>query len=224
MSVPCKVFGRMLIDRIRDGVDIKMREEQAGFRRGMSTVEQIFILRNIIEQDVEWQSTLYITFVDFEKEFDTEHRENLWKIMASYGILNKIIKMVQIFYEDSECGVLDEGDQSERFKVKTGVKQGDVVSGFIFLMVVDWIMERTTEGNKTGISWKFTTKLEDLDFVDDIALLSSNLHHMQTKVTNLAKFSANWLVVLRFNATLTAKVISWRSVTHMCFLVFSHQY
>ena len=33
-----------------------------------------------------------------------------------------------------------------------------------------------------------------------------------------------WLVELGFNATLTAKVISWRSVTHMCFLVFSHQY
>ena len=32
------------------------------------------------------------------------------------------------------------------------------------------------------------------------------------------------LVVLGFNATLTAKVISWRSLTHMCFLAFSHQY
>ena len=32
------------------------------------------------------------------------------------------------------------------------------------------------------------------------------------------------LVVLGFNATLTTKVISWRSVTHMCFLPFSHQY
>ena len=74
MSFLCKVFGRVLIDRIRDGVDIKLREEQAGFRRGKSTVEQIFILRNIIEQVVEWQSTLYITFVDFEKAFDSVHR------------------------------------------------------------------------------------------------------------------------------------------------------
>ena len=35
---------------------------------------------------------------------------------------------------------------------------------------------------------------------------------------------ASLLVVLGFNATLTSKVISWRSVTHMCFLAFSHQY
>ena len=79
-SVPSKVFGRIIIDRIRDGVDTKLRKEQAGFRRGRSTVEQIFILRNIIEQVAEWQSTLYITFVDFEKAFDSVHRESLWKI------------------------------------------------------------------------------------------------------------------------------------------------
>ena len=34
----------------------------------------------------------------------------------------------------------------------------------------------------------------------------------------------NWLVVLGFNATLTAKIISWRLMTHMCFPAFSHQY
>ena len=33
-----------------------------------------------------------------------------------------------------------------------------------------------------------------------------------------------WLVVFGFNTTLTAKVISWRSMTHMCFLAFSHKY
>ena len=59
-SVPSKVFGRVLIDRIGQGVDSKLRDEQAGFRRGRSTVEQIFVLRNIVEQVVEWQSTLYI--------------------------------------------------------------------------------------------------------------------------------------------------------------------
>ena len=43
--------------------------------------------------------------------------------MASCGIPRKIIHMVQMLYEDSECAVLDEGEESEWFKVKTGVKQ-----------------------------------------------------------------------------------------------------
>ena len=37
-------------------------------------------------------------------------------------------------------------------------------------------------------------------------------------------FVKGWLVVLGFKAILTARVISWRSVTHMCSLAFSHQY
>ena len=43
-SVPCKVFGKVLIDIIRDGVNSKLRDEHAGFRSGRGTVEQIFIL------------------------------------------------------------------------------------------------------------------------------------------------------------------------------------
>ena len=86
--------------------------------------------------------------------------------------------------------VLDEDEESEWFKVKTGVTQGDVMSGFIFLKVVDWIMRNTTAGNKTGIRWNFTSKLEDLDFADDIALMSSCYTHMQTKTRQLNQFAA----------------------------------
>ena len=89
-----------------------------------------------------------------------------------------------MLYKDSECAVLDEGEESEWFKVKTGVKQGDVMSGFIFLMVVDWLMR-----NKTGIRWNFTSKLEDLDFADDIALMSSCYIHMQTKTRHMNQFA-----------------------------------
>ena len=69
--------------------------------------------------------------------------------------------MVHILYGDSECGVglLDEGEESEWFKVKTVVKQGDVMSGFIFLDVIEWITKNVTERNNTGIRWKFMKKL-----------------------------------------------------------------
>ncbi len=61
--MPSKIFRRVLIDRIRDGIDSKLRDEQPGFRRGRNTTEKIFILRNIIEQVVEWQATLYVTLI-----------------------------------------------------------------------------------------------------------------------------------------------------------------
>ena len=63
-------------------------------------------------------------FLDFENaSFYPEHREILWTIMTSCGIPQKIVKMVHILYEDSECTVLDEGKESGWFKVKAGVNE-----------------------------------------------------------------------------------------------------
>ena len=78
MSVVSKVMGRIVIDRIRTGVESKLRKKQAGFRPGRGTTEQIFIFRNIIEQSIEWQSSLCVNFIDFEKAFDSVHRDSLW--------------------------------------------------------------------------------------------------------------------------------------------------
>ena len=106
-------MGRIIIDRIQRGVDEALRKEQAGFRRNRSTVEQIFVLRNIMEQVKKWRATLYTHFIDFEKAFDSIHRESLWKIMKSYGIPEKLVKMVKIMYEDFECTVMDDGGTDE---------------------------------------------------------------------------------------------------------------
>jgi len=53
MAVAAKVLGRIIITRIRAGIDNKLRQEQAGFRKGRGTTEQRFILRNIVEQCIE---------------------------------------------------------------------------------------------------------------------------------------------------------------------------
>ena len=50
LPVISKIFCRMLLERIKKGVDKNLRNEQAGFRPKRSTTKQIFILRNILEQ------------------------------------------------------------------------------------------------------------------------------------------------------------------------------
>ena len=69
MPTAAKVMGKVIIKRISRGIDKKLRKEQAGFRSGRSTIEQIFLklLRNIIEQSVERNTSLYICFIDYEK-------------------------------------------------------------------------------------------------------------------------------------------------------------
>ena len=184
-SVAAKILGRILINRIKDGTDRKLRKEQTGFRKGKGTSEQIFILRNILEQSVEWNTNLYLCFVDFEKAFDSVHRETLWKLMAHYGIPKKLINLVKKWYDKSRCAVIDGSGTSDWFSVISGVKQGCTMSGFLFLLVIDYVMRTTTEGASNGIRWKFTEKLEDLDYADDLALLSSSASQCQRKINKL---------------------------------------
>ena len=61
-------------------------------------------------------------FIDFEKAFDPIHRERQWTIMRKYGIPDKIIRRVKLFYEDFQCAVEDQGEVGEWFNIKTGVK------------------------------------------------------------------------------------------------------
>ena len=208
MVVAAKVLGRIIITRIRDGIDDKLRQEQAGFRKGRGTTEQIFILRNIIEQCIEWNTNLYVCFVDFEKAFDSVDRSVLWRIMRSYSIPEKIGKMVKVMYSGSECAVIDGSGVYDWFEIKTGVKQGCCMSGFLFLLVVDWVMRKTTKHGNTGIRWKFNNFLEDLDFADDLALISSSGRHIQTKVSNLGRYAK--MTGLRINTAKTM-MMSWNN-------------
>ena len=185
LSITSKVFTRTILMRIEKAVESQLREEQAGFRKGRSCTEQIFVLRNIIKQCIEWQSTIYLNFIDFQKAFDSIHRETMWKILRLYGIPEKIIRIIQALYNDFTCSVLHNGNLTPWFAVQSGVKQGYMLSPLLFLTVLDWIMKETIKDNRTGIRWTLTTQLEDLDFADDICLTSSTRTHLRSKTLKL---------------------------------------
>ena len=72
------------------------------------------------------------------------------------------------------CRVMRRSQLSDCFNFRNGVRHGYVLSPFMFLLVIDWIMRTTIDEKKNGIQWTPGTQLEDLDFADDLALLSHN--------------------------------------------------
>ena len=181
LSVPGKIFCRVLLQRMRQTLERILREEQAGFRSGRGCIDQIFVLRTIVEQSLEWNSSLYVNYIDFEKAFDSIHHPSLWKILEAYGFPSKVINILKDMYADNQCCVRHEGQQSEWFHVKTGVRQGCVISPVLFLVVIDWVMRQATKDRPRGLVWGLTARLEDCDFADDIALLSHTQKDIQEK-------------------------------------------
>ena len=60
LSVPSKTLAKTIVQPIAETVDQHLRREHAGFWKGKGCTDQIFILRNIIEQCTECQRQLYI--------------------------------------------------------------------------------------------------------------------------------------------------------------------
>ena len=189
-STPVKVLNRALLERMKEAVDPKPRDQQAGFQQNRSCADQIPSLRTIVEQSLGWNSPLYINFIDYEKAFDTEDRETMWKLRRHYGVPENIISLIRCTFQDTSCRIAHASQLSESFTVKTGVRQGCLLSPFLFLLVIDGIMKTTTTGRNNGIQWTLWIQLDDLDFADDLALLSHNHSQMQDKTTLLETTSA----------------------------------
>ena len=208
LPIASKVLGNILISRMQGGVDHRLRKEKAELGPGRATVEQIFILRNILEQFNEWNATMYLHFVDIEKAFNSVHRESLWRIMRGYGIPDKLIRLAKALYDRFTCALIDEG---EIFPEVTGVKQGSCMSGFLFLLVIDWVTRKTVDRQRTGIRWDFTRLLEDIDYPDDLLLLSSRVDHMQEKTAGLEENAGRVGLKLNPQKCKWMKVDSWNS-------------
>jgi len=50
LSLPQKLMAKVLLERMKDAIEASLKQEQAGFRKGRSCCEQIFVLRQVIEK------------------------------------------------------------------------------------------------------------------------------------------------------------------------------
>ena len=138
LSIPSNVFCGILLGRIETAIDKKLRQEQARFRKRRGCTDQIFALRTIIEQSLEWNWPLYINFIDFKKADINIHHDTLWKILRSYRVPPKMVSvsLIETFYNHFECSVIL-GTASSEFPMKYGVTRGCVLSPILFLVVID---------------------------------------------------------------------------------------
>ena len=117
ISHPSKVMLKIILNRLQPYADQIIAEEQAGFRQGRGTTEQIFNLRVLCEKYAQHQQNLYHVFVDFKKAFDRVWHAALWVTMRHYNINTNLTRSISSLYDKASSAVFLKNNIGEWFSV-----------------------------------------------------------------------------------------------------------
>ena len=198
-SIVAKTINRLILNRIKAALDHKLRTNQNGFRSGRSTIAQILALRRIIEGVKERNLKAVLLFIDFKKAFDSVHRGMMMKILRAYGIPDELVNAISKLYEGTRARVLSPDGETDYFEILAGVLQGDTLAPYLFVIVIDFIMRKTIGDDSERLGFHLTKRksrrvgpvvITDLDFADDIALITHEIDQAQELLTRLEQEAA----------------------------------
>ena len=132
ISHSSKVMLKILLNRLKPQAEEIIAEEQAGFRAGRSTSEQIFNLRILCEKYLQHQQSLYHVFIYFKKAFDKVWHAALWATMRKYNIGSKLIRTIEHLYDNATSAVIFNSSIGDWFRTTVGVRQGCLLSPTLF--------------------------------------------------------------------------------------------
>ena len=189
LSVVGKVYGRVLINRIRDKTENVIAELQSGFRRGKGCTDQIFIVRQICEKYLGKGKDVYFVFLNLEKAYDRVDRDAMWNVLRLYGIGNRLLRGVKSLYVGSKACIRVGNEVSEWFPVRVGLRQGCVMSPWLFDLYIDGVA-REVKARMLGRGLKLVDgndnewELNQLLFADDTVVVADferKLCHLVTE-------------------------------------------
>nr|CDJ89596.1 RNA-directed DNA polymerase (reverse transcriptase) domain containing protein [Haemonchus contortus]CDJ89617.1 RNA-directed DNA polymerase (reverse transcriptase) domain containing protein [Haemonchus contortus] len=201
LSVIYKLFTRVNPNRIGRILDEGQPCQQAGFRRGFSTIDHIHTLTRLIEVSRDYKMPLCLTFIDLKKAFDTVETEAVIEALGnqcSYSI-----------YKDASCALREHELNfttkiSPFYKeviinVKRGVRQSDTTLPKLFSAAFENVM-RHLEWEDLGVKVD-GRYLHHLRFADDIVLITPNIEQAERMLAEFDKACGK--IGLRLNLTKT---------------------
>eukprot|EP00116_Pleurobrachia_bachei_P004749 sb/3465011/ len=187
-----KLFQMVLLGRMEDGLERLLRENQCGFRKGRSCIDQIFSLRMAIHQASEYNLPL---FIDVKAAFDSINRGFIWAAFKNYGLPDKYIRILRSFFDGTVSAVRWAGGLSEWFEVLSGTGQGDIQGPVVFNVCLNLAVELSeahgspSRGLVLRQEGDSVETVLDCDYADDMAVMDSTEAGLQESTDLICKFS-----------------------------------
>jgi hypothetical protein len=166
-------------------------DEQAGFRKGRSPIEQAYILREILDyrKGLKKQTT-FLCFVDLQSAFPSTWRSAIWRRSHEANIRGKMIRLIHSLYVDCSSAVLTDVGLTDWIPVQQGTRQGAVLSPFLFSLVISPLAD---ELRALDLGTAFGNhRIGFLLFADDIILIADTESRLQEMMNVATLYFRKW--------------------------------
>ena len=127
---------------------------------------------------------------DLQKAYDRVDRELLWRLLRTYGVNGELMRPVRSLYDNGKACVSVQGQKSDWFGVGQGVRQGCIMSQWLFNILMDNIVREAKQRFDGGVEME-TGTIQLLRFADDLMLLAERDNDAERNVKVLDEVLRN---------------------------------
>ena len=118
-----KLYAILVFQKVRDRVKEFVSWTQAGFIKGRSCANNLWILRRVAERAIEFNVPVYCALVDYKGAFDALNRTTLGRVLALFLSPNMVSRVLCLYFE-AKAMVMVDNAIGPIFDLLRGVRQG----------------------------------------------------------------------------------------------------